>query len=290
MSRSQAEPFALVRARAAAGLADRVAAEAWEAGASGLEEREEGAIVALLIYAPVARAAAVRRAAVALLGEQAVAPIEPVAEVDWPQTWKLGLRPTVVSARLVVRPPFAPFELAAGQREVRIEPRQAFGTGAHASTGLALAALDARLAVRGAERVLDVGCGSGVLALAALRLGAQRAMACDVDPLAAREALDNARRNELASRFAAFAGTLAALRACVFDLVLANLLRRELAPLLPELVSRVRRGGALVLSGLLAAERAWAESALVALGARVDRADGCSDERGDEWISLTALR
>src|SRR5215472_16812464 len=222
MRRTQAEPFALVRARAALGLAERVAAEAWEAGASGLEEREEGAIVALLIYAPAARAAAVRQAAVALLGEAAVAPIEPVAEVDWPQAWKLGLRPIVVSPRLVVRPPFAAFALAAGQGELLIEPRQAFGTGAHATTELALAALDAALAARSAERVLDVGCGSGILALAALRLGARRAVACDVDRLAAREAVDNARRNQLADRLAAFAGTLAALRASDFDLVLAN--------------------------------------------------------------------
>ena len=290
MSRARAQPFALVCARAAPGLAERVAAEVWAAGANGLEEREEDAIVALWIYAPIARAAAVREAAVALLGETAVSPIEPVAEVDWPETWKRDLRPIEVSPRLVVRPPFAAFAPAAGQHELLIEPRQAFGTGSHASTGLALAALDAVLAVRSAEHVLDVGCGSGVLALAALRLGARRAVACDVDPLAAREAADNARRNELGERLAAFVGTLAALRASDFDLVLANLLRSELAPLLPDLIDRLRRGGALVLSGLLASERAWAERALAELGARVDGVRQRGDERGDQWISVTASR
>ena len=290
MRRTRAEPFACVRARAAPELAERVAAEVWEAGASGLEEREEDAIVWLLVYASTARVAAVRQAAVALLGEAAVSPAEPVADADWPETWKRGLRPVVVSPRLVVRPPFAPFALAPGQREVVIEPRQAFGTGAHASTALALAGLDAALATGAAARALDVGCGSGVLALAALRLGARRALACDVDPLAVREALDNAQRNGLAGRLAVYAGTLGASRAGDFDLVLANLLRSELAPLLPELVGRLRRGGALVLSGLLVAERAWAERALEGLGARVVLARERCDERGDDWLSLTASR
>ena len=290
MSGSRSEPFACVRARAVPDLAERVAAEAWAAGASGLEERDEGTGVSLLLYAPAARAPAVRAAAVALLGEAAVSAAEEVPEADWPERWKQGLRPIVVSPRLVVRPPFVRCVLAPGQREVVIEPRQAFGTGAHASTALALEALDAAVGPRAAETLLDVGCGSGVLALAALRLGVKRALAFDVDSAAAREALDNARRNGLGDRLAVFAGPLEALGARAFELVVANLLRSELAPLLPELAARLRPGGLLVVSGLLAAEQGWAERAIAALGARVVRTALRRDEGGDEWLALTASR
>lgn len=275
-----------VHARATPELAERVTAEVWAAGASGLEERPDG----LIVYAPAERAAAVRRAAVACLGEAAVSAALAVPAADWPETWKQGLRPVVVSPRLVVRPPFAAHALAPGQREVVIEPRQAFGTGAHASTALALEALDAVLAARPAERALDVGCGSGVLALAALQLGARRAVACDLDPLAARETLDNARRNGLAGRIAVFTGSLAALGARGFELGLANLIRSELVPLLGALVASVRPGAALVLSGLLASERTAMEGSLAALGARVVAARERRDERGDEWLALTAMR
>ncbi len=236
------------------------------------------------MWAPAARAGAVRAALVAALGAGAVGGAEPEPAADWPETWKQGLRPLVVSERLVVRPPFAPHPLAPGQREVVIEPRQAFGTGAHA-----LEALDEALAERPGARVLDVGCGSGVLALAALALGAARAVACDLDPIAARETRENAARNALAP-LAAFAGSLDALAPARFELVAANLIRRELEPLLAGLVARTAVGGALVLSGLLAGERAPIEASLAARGARVGAARVREDAGGDAWLALTATR
>lgn len=249
-------------------------------------ERDDGALIA---YAPAVRAEAVRAALAAVLGEGAVGAVEPEPPADWPETWKEGLRPLVVSPRLVVRPPFAAHALAPGQREVVIEPRQAFGTGAHATTALALAALDAALAERPPARVLDVGCGSGVLALAALALGAGSAVACDLDPIAARETRENAAANRLGP-LRVFIGSLDALAAGGFALVAANMLRRELEPLLAGLVARVATGGTLVLSGLLADERAAVTSRLAALGARVVAARERADESGDAWLALSATR
>lgn len=283
---ASAPAFARIRARAAGEPAERAAAEAWAAGAAGLEEREgEG----LIVYAPAARADAVHAALAAVLGAGAVGAVEPEPPADWPETWKQGLRPVVVSPRLVVRPPGAAHALAPGQRELLIEPRQAFGTGAHATTALALEALDAELAARPVARVLDVGCGSGVLALAALALGAGQAVACDLDPIAARETRENAAANGLGPLLA-FTGSLAALARGRFALVVANMIRRELEPLLAELVARVAPGGALVLSGLLAGERAALEARLLALGARVRAARERSDEGGDAWLALIATR
>ena len=165
----------------------------------------------------------------------------PVVARDWPETWKDGLAPIVISPRLVVRPPFAAHALAPGQCEVVIEPRQAFGTGAHGSTALALALLDARLATARPARVLDVGSGSGVLAIAALQLGAGRALACDLDPIAARETRENAARNGVAARLAALRRIARRARPARrrFDLVIANVISSELRPILAALVARV---------------------------------------------------
>jgi ribosomal protein L11 methyltransferase len=137
--------------------------------------------------------------------------------------------------------------------------------------------------------VLDVGCGSGVLALAALALGAGAAVACDLDPIAARETRENAARNGLAG-LVAFTGSLDALGPGRFDVVVANMIRRELQPLLPELVARTAPGGALVVAGLLAGEREAMEAALRALGARSAAPRVRADAGGDAWLALTATR
>jgi ribosomal protein L11 methyltransferase len=289
-ARSNDPAFACVRIALAAERAEWAAAEAFGAGAAGVEEREEGGRTVLLVYTPAACAAAVRDAALGAAGAGATAAIEPVVPRDWPETWKEGLAPLVVSPRLVVRPSFAAHALAPGQVEVVIEPRQAFGTGAHGSTALALALLDARMAGAGAARVLDVGAGSGVLAIAAAKLGARDVVACDLDPIAARESRENAARNGCA--LASFAGSLDALgpRAGCFDLVIANMLSSELAPILAALAARVAERGVLVLSGLLAAEQPATAQALAALGLAIRDERRQRDLRGDAWLAVTASR
>jgi ribosomal protein L11 methyltransferase len=270
--------------------AEWASAEAFEAGAAGVEERDEEGRTILLAYAPAEVAAEVAAAMLAVAGDGATARCEIVAPRDWPETWKQGLCPLVVSARLVVRPEFAACALGPGQREVVIEPRQAFGTGAHGSTALALALLDERLTAAPGGSVLDVGCGSGVLAIAALALGAQRAVACDLDPIAARETRENAARN--ACEVVSFAGSLEALApgAGGFDLVVANLISSELLPILGELADRVAAGGALVLSGLLFSERAAIEARLAAHGLAIRAVRDERDARGDHWLGLMATR
>lgn len=277
--------FVRIRARAEGERGEIAGAEAWQAGACGSEERDDGT---LIVYAPAARAEAVHRALVASLGAAAVDRSEPVPATDWPETWKHGLRPLVVSERLVVRPPFAAHAERRGQRQLVIEPRQAFGTGAHATTALALAAIDAAHAELAGARVLDVGCGSGVLALAALALGARVAVACDLDAIATRETRENAASNGLGDGLHVFTGSVSALTPARFDVVFANMLRREVTPLLSDLAARLRRGGSLVLSGLLAGDRAAMESALAALGVRVVATRTEADASGDVWLALTA--
>lgn len=271
-------------------LAERISAEAHAAGASGLEERDEEGVICLLVYAPVALAQRVADA-VALPGAQ-VTGVEQEAPVDWSESWKRQLGPIEISPALRVRPSFTPAPLAAGQRELLIDPGQAFGTGAHGSTRLALewvAALAPRLDA--GTRVLDVGTGSGVLALAALRMSGTRAVALDLDPLAGAAARDNAEVNGLVDRFACFTGPLAALRGGErFELVVANLLASELRPILDALMERVAPAGRLVVSGLLVSEcaplLARGETAGLQFAGERRREDGS----GVAWASLCMVR
>ena len=292
MSSSSAFFQITVRARDAA-EAERAAAEAFAAGASGLEERAGEADVTLIIYAPAARADAVHTAAAAALasGSALTLPV-PVPERDWSEAWKAGLEPIAVSPRLVVRPSFAAHRPAPGQRQLVIDPGQAFGTGGHASTRLALEWIDALVdSLTPRARVLDVGTGTGVLALAACALSGCRATACDVDPLAVAAARDNARRNLLAERVVIFAGSTRALaESARFDLVVANLLRSELEALIGDLARCTRPGGRVVFAGLLSTD-------CPAIEARARRAGLCAhslreraDADGVSWAAPLMLR
>lgn len=271
-------------------LLERAAAEAFEAGALGIEERD-GAPAALWIYALAEGAARVCEALRAVPGLACGAP-EPVAEQVWSEAWKEGLEPIVISPRLLVRPSFRPAPAGFRGREIVIDPGQAFGTGGHASTRLALEAIDALpLESLRDVRVLDVGCGSGVLALAALALGAGRALGCDLDPLATSAAREAADANGLGGRLALVTGSLEALGPRAersFGLIVANLLRRELEPLLPGLPRLLAPGARVVLSGLLASERAGVERALGALGLVARSTRHASDPGGDAWVALLA--
>jgi len=294
-----------------AALAERAVAEAHDAGASGAEERAGSAGgTVLLVYAPATAADAVRRALMEVPGARLRPGLgEPVPERDWSTAWREGLDRVRLGPRLAVRPPFVPAEPEPGVVELVIDPGQAFGTGHHASTRLALELLEqalggvaagarpstsapVRARVSGAAPaagrpgdVLDVGTGSGILALSALALGAVRAVAFDLDPVAVAEAARNARANGLAERLALFAGPLAALEARGFPVVVANLLRRELLPLLPGIAERVAPGGCVVLSGLLVRDRPALEEALAAVGLAVrDRRE--ARDGGERWLGL----
>lgn len=216
--------------------------------------------------------------------------VEPIGETDWFAAWRAAAQPFEVGRRFLLDPrePDLPETAEAppsgGRIALRLPARAAFGTGSHESTRLALELLET---VDPAGRsVLDVGTGTGILAFAALALGARRAAACDVDPVAAFHARDNRRLNgaalPAAARFAVWAGGAGALvPGARFDLLLVNVLPERILPELPRLARATAPGGALVYSGLIAEREselteAWAASGMAVRGRAA----------AGEWVAL----
>jgi ribosomal protein L11 methyltransferase len=209
-----------------------------------------------------------------------------VDEADWADAWKAHFPVLRVGRRLVIRPTWRRHRAAPDDVVLALDPGMAFGTGLHPTTRLCLAGLEA-LADRGAlenKRVLDVGCGSGILATAAIRLGASDALGVDTDPIAVEATLANARRNRLARRIRAREGSLPSGEPA-FDVVLANLIAGVLVPLAPTLAAELRPGGSMVASGIFVDREAEVTSAFEAAGLaiRARAAEG-------EWVALEATR
>ncbi len=269
---------------------DRAAA-LWEAGASGVEVREDG-----VAPMPGARAAAAGRALlVAWFAERAEAEraladagegeLAELPDQDWGESWKRDLRPFLVG-RVFVRPSWIAQAPPTGCAEVVLDPGMAFGTGSHPTTALCLAAISRLLSGRPGQRLLDVGTGSGLLAIAAARLGAAEVVGTDNDPVALAVARENAERNGVALRLHLAPAPAAALCG-PFDLVVANILANTLTELAPELASQVARGGRLLLSGLLAGQEEAVREAYLAEGLLADRP---GDGAEAEWRLLSLAR
>lgn len=165
--------------------------------------------------------------------------------------WRAWARPQRAGRRLVLQPAWLPGDADPDDLVVRLDPGRSFGSGSHPSTRLVLAMLEDEL--RAGDRVLDVGCGSGVLAVAACRLGAASATAIDVDPDAPAVTDRNAQANGVASLVHASTTPLAEVTGA-FDVVVANIGRRVLLDLAEPLRARLAPGGRLVLAGVLDAQ------------------------------------
>ncbi len=256
----------------------------------GLELTGEEATVRAFFHAPLApsqRRAIRRRLAALPLGTPlARLRYAEVREADWAEEWKRFHHPLRVG-RLLVQPSWdETADVRPGDLVITLDPGRAFGTGQHGTTRLCLAALD-RL-IRPGEAVLDVGTGSGILALAAARLGAARVDALDTDPVAVAAARENAARNGLGDRINGLEGSLGAAwpwatpARGAYDCVVMNISLEAVTGLLPGAVAALRSGGVLVAGGFLAEAVAEVEAAARAAGLHdvVSELDG-------EWGAVT---
>ena len=212
-----------------------------------------------------------------------------IREADWAEQWKAHYRPVTVGERLVIVPAWMENPLPE-RIPLFLDPGMAFGTGMHPTTQMCLAEVE-RL-VRPGMTVLDIGCGSGILSVAALKLGAAQAVGVDTDPEAVRAARANAGRNGVGARFAALAGSVAEVLAgkgpvTQAPLVLANILVGVLVRLLREerLAETVAPAGHLVLSGILEGQEAEVHQAARAVGLTL-----AHRRQVEDWVTLTYLR
>ena len=204
--------------------------------------------------------------------------VRPVEDADWAEAWKAHYVPQRIGS-LVVVPSWSTEAVGPGEVEVTLDPGMAFGTGLHPTTRGCLQLLQAVQPMP--DLVLDVGCGSGILALAALRLGADRAVGIDTDPLAVEATIANAERNGLGNRLEATVGTLAAEAAQRYPLVLANLVAAILVELAPRLAAHVAPAGTLLTSGIIQPK---ADAVIAAM--RDARMHVVSSLDDGEWITL----
>lgn len=235
--------------------ADDASAELFELGASGVEWRDattltRGVAAQVTLIASFEREEDARAAAGEL--SPAWSPrVEQIVGDGWRDEWKKHFEPFRIAGHIVVCPPWRRYEPTQDETVIVLEPGRAFGTGLHETTSLVAQALVDRVDRFRGSPVLDVGCGSGVLSLVALVLGAARARAIDVDPDAVAVTRENAERNGLGALVLADEVPVHAV-AERYATVVANIESQTLIELAPALMARVAPGGLLLLSGILA--------------------------------------
>jgi len=255
MSDSPRHPFVTIRVRP--DQLELAQLRLWEVGASGLEERDETTLVResapdrVVVIAAFPDEAAAHHAWKEIR-EDYEAELIYIPSEHWATEWRRGFGAQRIGQRLLLHPSWEAVQSEPGDVVLTIDPENAFGSGDHETTRLVLQILDQR--VEGSERVLDVGCGSGVLSIAALRLGAASAVAVDIDEDAVVVARRNAEINGVAPRIDASTRPLEDIGEA-YDIVLANIETRVLIHMPGELQARTAPGGILVLSGILRGER-----------------------------------
>jgi ribosomal protein L11 methyltransferase len=231
-------------------------------------------------------------------GLGAIGPLQTriVAEQDWAEAWKAHYQVQRIGSHFVIKPSWREYRPQPGDVVLELDPGMAFGTGLHPSTQLCLLALEHHPPA--GALVLDLGTGSGILALGAARLGARQVVALDLDPVAVDAATANVRRNGLDGVITVAEGTLdytgtprltpggsAGIRSGPFDVVLANIVASVIIELAPGLAAACRRGGLLVASGILEDRLPQVQQALDAHGFT-----SLGVTRSADWVAVTAGR
>ena len=208
-----------------------------------------------------------------------------VDETEWQDSWREHFHTLHVGSRTVIVPTWRSYEPSEGEVIIELDPGMAFGTGHHPTTTMCLAALEET--VEPASSVLDLGCGSGILSIAAARLGASHVLALDVDSTAVDTAAANIRQNGVASVVEVDEGTLPypSLRPGGYDVVVANISSTVISGLAGSIARAARPGGRVVASGILDQARGPVAQRLEEAGLHLERVDVDGD-----WVALRLVR
>jgi ribosomal protein L11 methyltransferase len=209
-----------------------------------------------------------------------------IDEDDWAEAWKTHYHPVHIGRRLFIRPLWVDVDSAPGDVVIALDPGMAFGTGTHPTTQLCLEALE-DLIQPGAQ-VLDLGCGSGILAIGAAKLGAAHVLALDIDEIAVDASQKNAEQNGTADKITVQQGSLETVigSARRFDLVVANILAKVIIAMCDQQLGQaVRPGGLAIFSGIIDTQADYVEAALRQTGL-----DPYARRQMGDWIVIEARR
>jgi ribosomal protein L11 methyltransferase len=191
-----------------------------------------------------------------------------VDEEDWAESWKKFFYPRKISPRFVIKPTWRDYTPAAGETVLELDPGMAFGTGTHPTTRLCIQLMETYL--KEGDTFLDVGTGSGILMLAAARLGAGRMTGVDKDPDAVAVALENLAQNRIPpEQYSVTSSHLASRIAGRFDCIAANILTEVILPLLADIPGLLSDTGVFVCSGIIGDKRRWVADEMANQGLHV---------------------
>ena len=212
-------------------------------------------------------------------------------EEDWANNWKIYYKPLKIGERLLVRPSWEALSDAEGRTVLSLDPGMAFGTGSHHTTRMCLQYLEKT--VKEGDMLLDLGCGSGILSIAGVLLGAKSALAVDIDPIAEKIAYENAEINGvLRDRYEVRIGDVltddalrAGLAAQQYEVITANIVASVIIALLPIVPPLLKEGGAFITSGIIRDRLDEVKEAILANGLTIE-----SEDISEEWCAILARK
>ena len=205
--------------------------------------------------------------------------VEEIDRSSW-EVWRQELKTVRASRRVVIRPPWEEYIPKDGEIVIEINPSMAFGTGHHETTRLCIQSIDEIIQNGHVKNVLDVGCGSGILAISAVKLGASEAIGLDTDPIAINEATKSLKRNSVQHKVRLFCGYVESVKG-KFDLIVVNISAEVIFLIREQVKSRLKKGGKLIVSGISYSRRDEVVRGLKDVGLILGK-----ELRDGEWVAL----
>lgn len=206
-----------------------------------------------------------------------------VNQEDWESAWKQYFKPVHVTDRIVVKPEWEEYSPQEGEIVIEIDPGMAFGTGTHETTSMCINQIEKNL--KAGDRVIDIGSGSGILSMAAVLLGAEKATGVDLDPVAVRVALENVELNNLQDKIDILHGNLTDVIREKADIVVANIMADIILMLLEDVREFIKDDGLFISSGIIQEKRAAVEARLLEKNFSIVEV-----ETKGEWCAITAQK
>ena len=206
-----------------------------------------------------------------------------VNQEDWESAWKQYFKPVHVTDRIVVKPEWEEYSPQEGEIVIEIDPGMAFGTGTHETTSMCINQIEKNL--KAGDRVIDIGSGSGILSMASVLLGAEKATGVDLDPVAVRVALENVELNNLQDKIEILHGNLTDVIREKADIVVANIMADIILILLEDVRAFIKDDGLFISSGIIQEKRAAVEARLLEKNFSIVEV-----ETKGEWCAITAQK